>query len=123
MSHRVVEFSFRDLADIDGNRLQVAFDQALKRCADDCYDRPGVSKPRKINMACELVPILDADGVCEEVKCSFEFSDTAPKRSSKVYSLNLKPDGKLLYHPEVLENHAQMALDLAEQDDERERRD
>lgn len=65
MSHSLVEFSFRDLADIDGNKLEVAFNQALKRCADDCHDRPGVDKPRKITMDCELVPVLDPDGLLQ----------------------------------------------------------
>ena len=111
MAHSLRQFSFRELADIDGNRLEVAFNQALKRCADDCHDRPAVKKGRKVTMTCEMVPVLDQDGMCETVMVDFVFKDNVPDRQSKAYSLNLKPSGELLYHPEVLENHAQMALD------------
>lgn len=116
MTHMLRQFSFRELCDIDGNRLEIAFDNHLKRCLMDIQDRPAEKKARKITMTVEVTPNLDVDGMCESVDTQVQFKDSIPERKSKVYNLGLRSNGVATYHPEVLDNHAQMALDLAEEE-------
>jgi hypothetical protein len=98
------------LAKIDGGRLAIAFEQALKRVAQDCDDRPGEKKERVVSLHVNVKPMLDEDGMCEDCSVQVLINDSVPKRKSKPYNVSLRKGGMLLYHEEALDNHAQEAL-------------
>lgn len=103
------------LAEIDGGRLALAFEQALKRCVLDCEDRPGESKPRKLTLNLELTPTLDEDLVCDNVKLQFHISDNVPKRRTKKYDMSLRKGGHLLFQPDSLDNVDQTTFEFNEE--------
>jgi hypothetical protein len=74
------------LADIDGGRIRVAFEQALHRLEADCKDRPSVETARKIALTATLIPIANEDGELESVNITFQVFDDVPKRTSKTYN-------------------------------------
>lgn len=109
------KFSFRELAELDGNRVELAADQAIERCARDCMDRPGDNRPRKVILEMQMIPVLDDDGDCESVKAQVQIKEAVPTRRSKVYSFGARQNGILTYHPDSLENHAQTTLEFPEE--------
>lgn len=98
------------LAKIDGGRLAIAFEQALKRVAQDCDDRPGEKKERSVSIQLLVKPIQDQDGMCEDCDVQVMIADNVPKRKSKAYNCSLRKGGMLMYHEEALDNHSQEAL-------------
>ena len=106
------KFDLANLATIDGGRIAIAFEQALKRVATDCDDRPGEKKPRTINLALSVTPKLDADGMAEECDVQITVADNVPKRKSKVYNMSMRKGGHLMFHPESLDNQAQETMDF-----------
>ena len=79
------QLTLATLAEIDGGRLAIAFEQALRRCAIDCDDRPGEKKARTVSMQISVEPRLDENG------------------------------GALLFHPESLDDHEQHVLDFEDE--------
>jgi hypothetical protein len=106
------KLSLAGLSEIYGGRLAIAFEQALKRVAQDCEDRPGERKARSVSVTLNVVPVLDEDGLCDNVKLQAQISDNVPKRRSKIYDLSLRKGGHLLFHPDSLENVDQHTLDF-----------
>lgn len=45
------KFDLAALASIDGGRIAIAFEQALRRVAQDCDDRPGEKKERTVTLS------------------------------------------------------------------------
>ena len=108
------KFDLAALAKIDGGRVAIAFEQALKRCAADCDDRPGEKKARTVTLSLAVEPRIDQDGMCEDVNITATVADSVPKRKSKAYNMSLRKGGNLAYHPESPDNHAQEVFDLQE---------
>jgi hypothetical protein len=101
-------FDLKSLAAIDGNRIALAFEQALKRVVSDCEDRPGEDAARKVTLTLAVKPVLDSDGLCDDCDVQIAVADVVPKRKSKVYNMSLKKGGYLLFNND--------SLDAVEQD-------
>lgn len=101
------QVTLADLAKMDDGRLAKAFDQELKRIALDCEDRPADDRTRKLTLQLEVVPVLEDDGTCSELKMKAQFKSTVPTRQSKPYSLNLRKNGIMAYRPHSEDNHEQ----------------
>ena len=112
MAKTVLEFSAQSLATIDGGRIAAAINQELKKAALDCDDRPGEKRARKINVALEMVPVLDEKGLADSVKVRATIKATHPDRRSRVFDMSLRKGGKLAYDEESLENVDQQTLGL-----------
>lgn len=106
------KFDLANLATIDGGRIAIAFEQALKRVAMDCDDRPGEKKDRTITLQLAVAPKLDVDGLAEECDVQITVSDSVPKRKSKVYNMSMRKGGHLLFHPDSVDNHAQETMEF-----------
>lgn len=107
------ELTLADLARFDGERIGVAMEQAMRRVADDIYDRPGEDRPRKVVLEMALVPVCDDGGNCEDVKFQIQVKDTIPTRKSKVYSLGIRRrngETKLMYSDAAPDDHRQPGL-------------
>lgn len=92
------EFTIQALKELDGGRVAEAFAQALRRCVQDCDDRPGVKKTRAVVLKMMMQPIASDDGTLDEIKTQFQVVDTAPKRESKVYSMAFRRGGMLAFN-------------------------
>jgi hypothetical protein len=112
----IKQVTFADLVAMDDGVLAVAIDAALRRAAEDCEDRPGVKRARKITLNLEVLPVLDEDGIAEEVKYSFVMNERLPNRSSKEYTFGLRKNGVMSYNPEALDNHNQHTFDFEDKD-------
>jgi hypothetical protein len=91
----VEKFTLASLIDIDGGRIREAWEQALRRCRDDCHDRPGVAKGRKVTLHAILTPVCEPDGSLGSVDVSFEIDDSLPKRQSPSYNMRAARGGLL----------------------------
>lgn len=112
MAKTVLEFTAASLATIDGGRVAAAINQELKKAAMDCDDRPGERRPRKINVALEMVPVVDERGLAESCKVRATIKASHPDRRSKVFDMSLRKGGKLAYDEESLDNVDQQTLGL-----------
>lgn len=90
--------TLENLQQLDGGRICEAFNQAIKRAAVDCIDRPGETKERKVNLQIGIKPIMEDDGDATTVKYAFEVKDTIPTRKSKVYEASLQRNGTLIFN-------------------------
>ena len=106
------ELTLATLAEIDGGRLAIAFAQALKRCAQDCDDRPGEKKARTVTICLAVEPRMDQDGMCEDCDVQVTIADSVPKRKSKEYNCSLRKGGHLMYQPDSLDDHEQETFDF-----------
>lgn len=91
----IEKFELRSLSTMDGGRIREAFEQTLKRCRDDCHDRPGVAKARKVTLIAMLVPVCDPDGSMASCDVQFEIDDSLPKRVSPNYNMRAVRGGLL----------------------------
>ncbi len=110
------KFDLASLAKIDGGRIAIAFEQALRRVAQDCDDRPGEKKERSITLTLAVKPRLDEVGMCEDCDVQVAVTDSVPKRKSKIYNMSLRKGGHLLFADESLDDHRQETLDFSGDD-------
>lgn len=108
------KFSLKSLSTIDGERIAIAFEQALRRVVQDCEDRPGEKKERTVSLTLAVKPRLDAEGLCDDCNIQILVSDSVPKRKSKVYNMAVRKGGHLVYNDESLDNVAQDTMDFEE---------
>lgn len=113
MQHQQLKkLTLESLAEIDGGRLKIAFEQALKRIIEDCEDRPGVKKARTLNLQLDVLPAPDATGVCDDAKVQATITDNVPKRKTKIWDMSLRKGGHLLFRPDSLDDVEQQAMDF-----------
>lgn len=92
----VEKFNLASLVGIDAGRIREAFEQAVRRCEDDCRDRPSVDRDRKVQLTCSFRPVVDSNtGELESCNVDFEINDNIPKRRSKVYNMKAARTGLL----------------------------
>lgn len=91
-------FNTAALGQFDGGRLRVGLDQALKRVCDDCADRPGLKKPRRVTVEFEVMPVEFTDGELDSVQVEFSIKERIPARSSKAYNMRAGSNGALLFN-------------------------
>jgi hypothetical protein len=108
------KFTLKSLSTIDGERIAIAFEQALRRVVQDCEDRPGEKQERTVTLMLAVKPRLDAAGLCDDCNIQVAVTDSVPKRKSKVYNMSLRKGGHLLYNNESLDNVEQDTLDFEE---------
>lgn len=106
------QFSFAELATMDGGRIGLAVDRAIRRAAEDCEDLPGEKKARKITIQIDLTPDLDQDGICDSVSARVQIKETLPTRKTRAYDFALRKNGVLTYQPDALDNHDQETFDF-----------
>lgn len=108
----VEQFDLASLVRIDDGRIRTAWEQAMKRARNDCQDRPGVGKPRKVMLVTTLTPVSAADGTIDTVDVQFEIDDSLPKRASQIYNMKSVANG-LLFNEMSPDDVRQGTLDAA----------
>jgi hypothetical protein len=111
------EFDMSKLGEIDEGRPLMMIQKAIKSATQDCVNRPGLSKTRKINITLELTPICSEDGVCEEVDVEVVSSASIPKSRSKPVNMRPHVRGSLLFNNQSQDDVHQHTIDeLGKQD-------
>lgn len=91
----IEKFSLEALSRIDEGRLREGFDQALRRCLDDCRDRPALGDARTVQLSMTMTPVIGEDGNLESADVRFQVHDAQPKRRSKVFNMKHTASGLL----------------------------
>ena len=119
----IKQLEFADFATIDGGRIALAMEAAIKRAAEDCHDRPGEKAGRKVTLEIVFVPKPEDNGLCERVASAIQVKETMPTRKSKVYDFGLRRRNvkgvesvMLTYSPESLDNVNQDSFDFGAQE-------
>lgn len=93
-----VQLSLADVGSLDDGKIHLMFAAELKRCIQDCLNRPGEEKPRKVNLIMELAPIQDEDlGDCRSLKMATDVKSTLPPRRTKQYELGVTKTGQAFF--------------------------
>ena len=53
-------------------KFEALFNRGISECVDDCRDRPGDPKPRKLTLEVEFVPIVSAQGHADDVRVTMQ---------------------------------------------------
>lgn len=110
MSNGLLQLSLREIAEIDDGRINEAFTQAIRRIANDCDDRPGDDRPRKVTLEITFTPVCDEKGYVDSVKSQFQIKETIPTRKSKVMDFGLRKGGIFVFQPLSPGDHRQQPL-------------
>lgn len=105
--------SLETMSLVDHGKIAAALDLHLKRCSQDCIDRPGDANPRKVALTINLKPKLQQDGDVTDVYAEFEIASTVPKHRSRPIHLMPRHGGHLVFSPDSQDNAEQMTLDEA----------
>ncbi|MCA8968808.1 MAG: hypothetical protein KDC95_03465 [Planctomycetes bacterium] len=105
-------FDFEQLVKLDDGRICAAFNQLLKRCEEDCRDRPALAKERSITLKLGMKPVINENGDLDSVMVGFHVKESLPKRDSKVYNMAAGRNG-LLFNDLSHDNVRQTTLDMA----------
>ena len=106
----VLQFTLKNLEDLDGGKGAVAFEQHVRRAALDCMDRPGDKAARKVVLEVTLIPVMEAGGDCTTVDAQIKVSSAVPKHQTKPYSFGLRRGGMLVFNPDSVDNVNQTTL-------------
>lgn len=104
------KFTLESLQDLDGGKAALAFEQHIRRAANDCIDRPGDETARKVTFEITLCPVGGQDGTCDEVSAQIHVSSSVPKHKTKPYSMGLRAGGMLVFNGDAPDNVNQKTL-------------
>lgn len=105
------KFSISDIGDLDDGRPSAMVDKAIRSAIEDCSNRPGVAKSRKVTIILEIDPVCGEEGVCEEVAIDVVSSCALPKSRSKTMSMGVRPKGQLVFNAASPDDVRQKTLD------------
>jgi hypothetical protein len=101
--------TLESLKDLDTGKARMAFDKELKRCVQDCIDRPNDESARTVTMQLSLKPVSDGQE-CDGCKGEFEIKSKVPVRRTRAYHFGIKTTGALYFNEDSLDNADQATL-------------
>lgn len=104
-------FSIDALGQVDGGKVSRAIDLAIRSVTQDCCDRPGDDRARKVLVTIDLTPQPDEYGVCESAALQFHIKTAVPARRSRVVQMATNANGALEWNPASEDNIRQRTLD------------
>jgi hypothetical protein len=111
------EFTFDDLAKLDGGAIKIAVEQALQDVIKDCVDRPFVSGKRGITINLGIKTICSANDI-EEVAIDVQISRKMPAKATRSYRMKPKPSGKLVFNDDAPDSPLQTTFTDPDPEDE-----
>lgn len=87
-------FNTAFLPHIDGGRVRVGLDEAIKRAYSDCENRPGLKKARKVFLEITITPEIEGEFL-DSCTVEFDIKERIPARSSKSYNMRAGNGGLL----------------------------
>lgn len=106
----IKEFTLDNLRHLDFGKAAEAFNQQIRRVANDCLDRPGDANPRKVNMEVMVKPAVNDDGSCDRVKLQIQVTSKVPSLRTRVYDVGLRKNGILAFSEDSPENFDQTTI-------------
>jgi hypothetical protein len=86
--------TLENLTDLDFGKARNAFDKELRRCVEDCLDRPNDEAARTVTLQLTLKPVSSGQE-CEACKGEFEIKSKVPVRRTRSYHFGVKTTGQL----------------------------
>lgn len=109
----LTKLTLKSLETLDDGRIREAVNQALRRCEDDCRDRPGVKQNRSVTISINLEPQQCGEtGTLDSVDIAIDIKEKIPARKSKRYNALAKGHG-LFFNEASPEDVDQLTLDEA----------
>lgn len=102
-------FTLETLGELDMGKATKAFEHELRRCVQDCIDRPADSNARTVTLQMTLKPVPEGD-VCDTVSGEFEIKGKVPARRTRLYSFGVKKTGGLVFNADSPDDVAQQTL-------------
>lgn len=86
--------------ELDGGKVNIAAQEAIRQCVNDINDRPAEKKPRVITLKVSLTPKLDSEsGALDTVDVRAEIESRMPKKTTSKYPMLATEDGRLTFVP------------------------
>lgn len=92
------QLSLENLPALDLGKVNEAFRAQLARVVQDCMDRPGEQKARKVTLEVTVTPVLQSDGDCTEAKVQMQVVASTPKLRTREYSMGIRRGGGLVFN-------------------------
>ncbi|MEW4569335.1 hypothetical protein AB1L88_15830 [Tautonia sp. JC769] len=92
------QLSLETLHTLDLGKVNEAFKTQLARVVQDCLDRPGEQKARKVTLEVTVTPILDPDGDCTDARVQMQVVASTPKLRTREYSMGIRRGGGLVFN-------------------------
>lgn len=93
----VKELTLETISELDGGKVSIAWQEMLKRIVEDCEGRPGELGTREVRLIFRAKPIMDSDGLCEDIATQFHIEGKMPKQQSRVYTLGVRKGGRVAF--------------------------
>lgn len=91
-------FTLKALAELDHGKVAEQVETALKAAGQDCVERPGEKRVRKVTLQIEMVPFADERGFLERVKTTFQVKQSLPTRTTNFYDCDARKTGQLVFN-------------------------
>lgn len=112
-------FNLETLKELGMGIVSKAFEHELKRCVQDCLDRPGDKNARVVTLQMQIKPVVDPmkQDECDTVSGEFEIKGKVPVRRTRVYSFGVKKTGSLMFSSDSPDNIDQKTIFDQDPDD------
>ena len=107
----VKQLKLQTLADFNGGKVAAAFDHHVKRVIEDCDDRPGETKARKITLEVEVVPRILQDGAATDCEITAKVKSTVPAHIAAPVVCQIRRGGIAAFNDLSEDNPHQRTLD------------
>lgn len=119
MPNELTPFTLANIHTLDKERYGKAVDLLIKKAIEDCLDRPGDDRPRKLTMQMSFVPVTAAEGrtiECEGAKVVGQAKLAIPNFETKVVDIGVKSTGHGYFNEANPEDHRQGTLPFPDPD-------
>ena len=107
----IKNLSLESLKDFADGTVEASFNRHLKRAIEDCDDRAGDSKARKVTIEVLLSPQQLQDGSTCNIKAECKIKSSVPDHISRPIECRIKQGGKAVFNDLSPDNPDQMTLD------------
>jgi hypothetical protein len=105
--------SLESIKELDGGAALETFQTAVRRAVQDCIDRPGDRRARKVNLQLSLVPVPVIEGNtidCDGAKGIFQCRVKIPDWETREVDFGVQNSGDLIFNPDSPRDHRQMTM-------------
>ena len=98
-----VSMTLENLKQLDYGVVSEHFGMHLKRVCEDLESRPADETARKVQIQFVFKPEVHSGGGLESASVEVEVSSTVPRHRTKPYRMQVHPDGRMSFHPDLPE--------------------
>lgn len=104
------QLSLNTLNQVDYGKANIAFQRLIRQAVNDCIDRPGLKKARKVSLTLTINPVVTINGNtidCDSVKGSFHLKTTLPNMETDPIDFGIRSNGDIVFNADAPDNHRQ----------------